>query len=353
MSATSAEKIIAKCRENYQTHKGDCVEFASAVLKHFFSSPDFDGGVFSDTVVTRLRNGATYKWKKTSSIATAIAQAKAGNFVIAGMKSTELGDTNGHLALVCGVSGQPSGNPPVIVPVGYAGSIGGNSIENARLTGTFNAAMVRAENIDYFYKTPDIEPADTAVAILELIQQRPHVRRRKSLAAGRAVPVMAWGRHVSAGFRQHVSDIAARLGTQSDYLMAAMAFETGESFDPAQTNPASNAVGIIQFMPKTASALGTSTTALARMSAEEQLRFVEAYFAPYRGKLKNLGDVYLAILWPKGVGKPDDTALFGSAKQYLSNKGLDLDKDGRITRHEAVSFVQRKLDKGMQPEHFG
>jgi hypothetical protein len=348
MSSTSAEKIIAKCKENYAAYKGDCVEFASAVLESFFASPDFDGSVLADDVVKRLRDSAKYKWTKTTSIATAISQAKAGNFVVAGMKSADLGDTNGHLALVCGVNGQASGSPPVIVPVGYAGSISGNSIENARLTGTFKASMVREEKIDYFYKTPDIEPANTALTIMALIGARPLARRREP-----NVPMLAWGKHVSPRFRQQVSRIAARLGTQSDYLMAVMAFETGESFDPSQTTASSKAVGLIQFMPKTAVELGTSTEALSKMTAEEQLTFVEAYFAPYRGKLKNLGDIYLAVLWPKAVGKPDDSVLFTSSKQYQANKLLDLNKDGRITRHEAVSFVQRKLDKGMTEAHFG
>lgn len=41
--------------------------------------------------------------------------------------------------------------------------------------------------------------------------------------------------------------------------MAAMAFESGETFSPSIKNAAgSGAVGLIQFMPSTAKALGTS-----------------------------------------------------------------------------------------------
>jgi hypothetical protein len=58
--------------------------------------------------------------------------------------------------------------------------------------------------------------------------------------------------------------------------MAAMAFETGGSFSPAVPNKAgSGAVGLIQFMPSTAKGLGTSTEALKKMSAVQQLDFVK------------------------------------------------------------------------------
>ena len=74
-----------------------------------------------------------------------------------------------------------------------------------------------------------------------------------SPAAGPAEGLLAWGAKVSAAFRNKVRAIASELGTDPNFLMAAMAFETGRSFSPSQRNQAgSGAVGLIQFMPRTA-----------------------------------------------------------------------------------------------------
>lgn len=135
--------------------------------------------------------------------------------------------------------------------------------------------------------------------------------------------------------------------------MACMAFESGETFSPSIANAAgSGAVGLIQFMPGTAAALGTTTESLVAMDAVEQLEWVRRYFRPWRGRLKTLEDVYMAILWPRGVGKPDDYVLFAKNNQnyprrYLQNAGLDFNSDGLITKKEAAAAVRKKLDKGL------
>lgn len=165
---------------------------------------------------------------------------------------------------------------------------------------------------------------------------------------------LAWGKKVSPAFRQRVFDICTELAINPDHLMACMAFETGDSFSPSKENAAgSHAVGLIQFMPTTAAALGTSTEELAAMTAEDQLLFVRKYFLPQKGRLHNLGDVYLAILWPSGVGKPDDYSLFvkGQApvRRYLQNRGLDLNRDGIVSRAEACAAVEQRLKDGLKP----
>ena len=136
--------------------------------------------------------------------------------------------------------------------------------------------------------------------------------------------------------------------------MAAMAFESGETFSPSVKNSAgSGAVGLIQFMPQTAIALDTTTENLAKMSAVAQLDYVREYFLPYKGKLSTLADVYMVILWPAAIGKPDAYVLFSKAdtkhpKRYLQNKGLDKNHDGAVSKSEAASAVQAKLKKGQQ-----
>jgi hypothetical protein len=162
---------------------------------------------------------------------------------------------------------------------------------------------------------------------------------------------IAWGAHVSAAFRRKVIEIAGRLAMDPNHLMAIMAFETGRSFDPSETNHAgSGATGLIQFMPATARALGTSTASLARMSAIDQLDYVEAYLAPYAGRMQDLPSAYMAVLYPRAVDKEPGYVLFRKgSKAYKLNRGLDLNGDGQITKAEAAAKVAALLAEGLRP----
>lgn len=151
--------------------------------------------------------------------------------------------------------------------------------------------------------------------------------------------------NVSQEFKDKVMQIADRLGLNPNFLMAVMSFETGSTFSPKQRNFAgSGAIGLIQFMPTTAKALGTSTEELGRMSAEEQLDFVAKYFAPFKNKLKTIEDTYMAVLLPAAIGKGGDHVLFRKGtKAYDQNRGLDLNHDGAITVGEAAAKVREQL----------
>ena len=177
---------------------------------------------------------------------------------------------------------------------------------------------------------------------------------RASLAEAEADQPVAWGKQVSPDFRRKAVAVAQRLGLDPSTLMAVMAFETGRRFHPATVNRRSGATGLIQFMPKTAEALGTSTRALAAMSAVRQLDFVEKYLIPSAGKMTDLPSAYMAVLWPVAVRKPLSHVLFAAGTAaYEQNRGLDADKDGKVTKAEAAAKVQRMLVEGMRPENYG
>ncbi len=138
--------------------------------------------------------------------------------------------------------------------------------------------------------------------------------------------------------------------------MACMAFETGPKFrfmPNARNASGSSGTGLIQFMAATAQNMGTTTAALAAMSGVEQLDWVERYFQPYKGRLKTLDDLYMAILWPAAVGKDPDYVLFRKGTlAYTQNAGLDSDKSGTITKHEAATKVRETLTAGLQPPFY-
>ncbi|NMC63865.1 MAG: lytic transglycosylase domain-containing protein [SAR324 cluster bacterium] len=135
-------------------------------------------------------------------------------------------------------------------------------------------------------------------------------------------------------FTTAVSNMASRLGTNPDWILKVMAFETGGSFSTSIRNPRSGATGLIQFMPSTAKRLGTSTSALAQMSKIEQLKYVEQYFAPYAGKMNTFEDVCMAVFWPAAIGKDPNTTLFGTGTKAYAQNPLDSNRDGKVTVKE-------------------
>ena len=150
-------------------------------------------------------------------------------------------------------------------------------------------------------------------------------------------------------FQSAVSATAERLGVSEADLMAVMSFETGGTFNPGIRNAAgSGATGLIQFMPATARGLGTTTEALARMSRVEQMQYVEKYLSNKGVRGGNLSDLYMSVLFPAAVGKPDNFVLFGRGAMsgytgvaYTQNRGLDKNGDGSVTKAEASAKVMQ------------
>lgn len=193
--------------------------------------------------------------------------------------------------------------------------------------------------------------------VIKLLEQAIYILKKKAPieivhTEGVQPHPMVWGAKVSETFRERVRWIGQTLGVDPNYLMACMAWESAETFRADIKNAAgSGATGLIQFMPSTARMLGTTTAELARLTPEDQLNYVYKYFKPWAGKLNNLGDVYMAILWPKGVGKPDDYVLWDKGKMpttFKQNVGLDINKDAKVTRAECLRKVKEKLERGRQ-----
>jgi hypothetical protein len=157
-------------------------------------------------------------------------------------------------------------------------------------------------------------------------------------------------------FTSGVTELAKKYNVPEDYLYAVMGFETGGTFSPSEKNKAgSGATGLIQFMPKTAEGLGTSTDALSKMTRTEQLKYVDKYFEGTLNKGGSLSDVYMSVLFPAAVGKPENYVLFGKGAQsgytgtaYTQNAGLDLNGDGSITKAEAAKKVEAYLPQSSQ-----
>jgi Transglycosylase SLT domain len=141
-------------------------------------------------------------------------------------------------------------------------------------------------------------------------------------------------------FWLELQTVAERLKTQPAWLLNVMAVES--LFDPSARNslPGQSASGLLQFVNETASRLGTTTAAIREMGPVDQLRLVEKYFAPFRGRLNSMADVYMAVFRGFIIEGRDETVispLNNSRKEqriYWLNEWLDLDNDRKITRGE-------------------
>lgn len=167
--------------------------------------------------------------------------------------------------------------------------------------------------------------------------------------------MLPWGAKVDDAFIDKLFEICERMGwgpDLADDLMGCMAFESARTFSPSIKNQAgSSGRGLIQFMEATARDLGTTTDALARMTAVDQLEYVYAYFTKYRWheRVRCLEDMYMAILMPKYISSPLGTVLFNDGtKAYTQNRGLDADQDGRITKAEAAAKVRAVYLEGFK-----
>ena len=130
-------------------------------------------------------------------------------------------------------------------------------------------------------------------------------------------------------FLSKVQQIASNLGIKPDWLMAVMAFESG--IDSKKVNSESGATGLIQFMPSTATGMGTSTAALKAMTNVQQLDFVYKYLAPYKAKMKTYTDVYMTVFYPAAIGKAD-TYVIGAAGSKIAQQNPSLrDSTGTVT----------------------
>ena len=158
--------------------------------------------------------------------------------------------------------------------------------------------------------------------------------------------------NVDDAFKLKALEVADALSLDVNHLMAVMSFETGGSFSPSQRNAAgSGATGLIQFMPATARQLNTTTDALAAMTAVEQLDYVQRYFEPFANRLNSVQDIYMAVLWPRAVGKPASYVLWRSGtRAYEQNRGLDRNGDNTVTAGEAASRVTDILQSAQQAQ---
>lgn len=176
---------------------------------------------------------------------------------------------------------------------------------------------------------------------------------------GTALPAVDWSKLIpysgaySGGERERfIAEsfaVSKRLNINPNWLFFTMYRES--SFRPYVKNPNSTASGLIQFMESTAKRLGTTTAEIRKMTPTQQLKYVELYYKPYRGKMKNFLDLYLATFYPAAIGKPASYKLGASpavqSRIARVNAAYDLNKDKVLTVGEIARLFDRYWKQGV------
>lgn len=196
-------------------------------------------------------------------------------------------------------------------------------LKMAAILGTFNLLAI-AWTLGWF----DAKPAEVVVSkpqgLFLLDQAAPYVGD-------------------TAQFAAQVRQVAANIDVPPGWLMAVMYVES--RFQPSIRNRrGSGATGLIQIMAPTLRdlnrRLGTKyyMRDLRAMTASQQMVLVETYLRMVQeryGSFRSLTDLYLAVLYPKALARGPEAGCYTlfthPSRTYRSNRGLDENRDKRIT----------------------
>lgn len=142
-------------------------------------------------------------------------------------------------------------------------------------------------------------------------------------------------------FEQKVRNLANKYGFDPNWLMLFMYSESG--LDTKAINR--NAVGLIQFLPSTATYLGSSTSEILNMNASQQMNLVAKYF----DKVNEGNNLYGKFT------KPEDLKLFGFAPSKFANGSLNNDNAivyDNVTVRQVRSDYYRKCREAAKKYNF-
>lgn len=147
-------------------------------------------------------------------------------------------------------------------------------------------------------------------------------------------------------FKKKVIEISDELSINPNWLMAVMNSESG--LDSNSVNPYSGAIGLIQFLPRTADSLNITKYELAEMSNVQQLEYVRRYLLPYKPYIDSYSDLYLTVFYPNADGvfagtlsKPDEWQF--PERVYENNKNIDVTNDNKLTIYDFKIWAMKNI----------
>ena len=187
-----------------------------------------------------------------------------------------------------------------------------------------------------------------SVALADRVDTRPV--NAKGLPYWNPKDADTYGALKDPAFVKGSKEMAERLGISHDDVMSFMMLES--QLDPKAVNQSSGASGLIQFMPQSAIEVGTTVEDIRKMTAAEQLPYIEKYLLQ-RGVKPGMGiaELYASVLVGNAAAGRKETwfdsrsASALERAKYEGNKGLDLNdkygnKDGVVDRTEVLKKLE-------------
>lgn len=141
------QHIIDVCEAKWDANKSDCNHFVKAVADAL-GVTIFSPGDNADAIMDKLSTAAG--WNLIGDLATVEADATAGMFIIAGLKSADFNPprANGHVVVV--VEGDDPNHPGF--PMAYWGMLGGVGQKDSSIRNAF-IPNVDLQNVQYYGTT--------------------------------------------------------------------------------------------------------------------------------------------------------------------------------------------------------
>lgn len=137
--------------------------------------------------------------------------------------------------------------------------------------------------------------------------------------------------------------MSKRLQLQPFWVLKTMFHES--ALNPKAQNSI-GAAGLIQFKSETAVSLGTSTSALLKMSGTEQLPYIEKFWMPIAGQANSYADLRLYNLFPAAFQRSNDfileSAQLPANVVAARNPMFDTNGDMKITVKEFKDVVSNE-----------
>lgn len=162
--------------------------------------------------------------------------------------------------------------------------------------------------------------------------------------------------------KEALDDAANYLGCPAIWLVCFFYNESG--LNSHATNSI-GAAGLNQMLPATLQQYGITSAQYAAGSVAYQLGIMKKFFSAIRGRIKRAADLYLFNFFPAAVinnysmdyaiGEAGNfEVIYGMSKDkiYQQNKGLDYNKDGKITRKDFTDGFEAKYDELVKGNFF-
>jgi len=144
-------------------------------------------------------------------------------------------------------------------------------------------------------------------------------------------------KRLSATCRKNMQQIAKEINCNPEDIERLIYIESRNNH---KARNKSGATGLMQFMPSTTKELGTSTSAIYNMTAEQQMYYVRKFLinakkiAGYSKDYKlSAGELYGLVLMP-GYIKKDKGYWKGDSRYDQNSRALDVNNNGVINRYD-------------------